>query len=280
MNFVDLRGASLVSCVTVDDTAYANTQWTQKGINTTFSLNCSSLPPTPSPIPVYIASSQFKSNVLSNNSINLNGDTVITVAEAKAFTGFLNISNLGIGTLKGLEYFTNLTGLECSFNDIDSIDISANTKLTYFKAYSNKLVFLNAANSNNENITVFDASKNKSLPCIEVDDTAYANAVFKKDATVSFSTDCSSIVGLPVEWATKTNVSIYPNPANSVVFVKGLNNSDVSYTVLNMHGQFLLTGKLSGIEGSINVEELDAGSYFIKFSFNAQPQIESLVITK
>ncbi|MBR4828553.1 MAG: leucine-rich repeat domain-containing protein [Muribaculaceae bacterium] len=51
----------------------------------------------------------------------------------------LDLYNKGISDMKGVEYFTNLTYLMCFGNNLTSIDVSANTKLTCLNLGSNKL---------------------------------------------------------------------------------------------------------------------------------------------
>ncbi len=48
-----------------------------------------------------------------------------------------------ISNLKGIEYFTQLTYLDCSYNDLTSLDVYALTKLTRLYCYSNALTSLN-----------------------------------------------------------------------------------------------------------------------------------------
>ncbi|MBK8846086.1 MAG: hypothetical protein IPO27_05700 [Bacteroidetes bacterium] len=56
-------------------------------------------------------------NSLANNAINTNADGEIPMlSEAAAYTGTINIANLGISDLTGIEAFVNLTNLDCSNN--------------------------------------------------------------------------------------------------------------------------------------------------------------------
>jgi Leucine-rich repeat (LRR) protein len=62
--------------------------------------------------------------------INTNGDDEIQVSEAEAYDGTIDVDNQGIADMTGLEAFVNLTRLECSYNQLTSLDVSANTALT------------------------------------------------------------------------------------------------------------------------------------------------------
>ena len=53
-------------------------------------------------------------------------------------TGFYYMTNKGISNLQGIEYFTNLTYLDCSNNNLSSLNLSALTKLnTLYCSYNN-----------------------------------------------------------------------------------------------------------------------------------------------
>ena len=62
----------------------------------------------------------------------------ITTAQLNARTE-LEVNNKSISNMKGVEYFTQLTSLSCYGNNLTTIDVSSNTKLTYLNVYNNKL---------------------------------------------------------------------------------------------------------------------------------------------
>lgn len=78
---------------------------------------------------VNIPDANFKAYLIGNPAINTNGDNEIQVSEATAFNGEINVSNKGIWLLSGIEYFTEITGLDCSLNVIQQLDLSNNKKL-------------------------------------------------------------------------------------------------------------------------------------------------------
>ena len=71
----------------------------------------------------------FKNALVSNPLVNTNNDSEITIQEASAFSGGLNVSNQGIYNLSGIEYFTALTSFICSSNCITNLNFSQNTNL-------------------------------------------------------------------------------------------------------------------------------------------------------
>ena len=66
-------------------------------------------------------------------------DRVLTDAEIESITS-LTVGSKNIQNLKGIEYFTALTSLACQKNQLTSLDVSKNTKLTKLYCYSNQIV--------------------------------------------------------------------------------------------------------------------------------------------
>ena len=120
---------------------------------------------------VTIPDNAFKQVLLSNSSINTNSDSEIQVSEAESFTGNLNLYNLGIEDLTGIERFVNLKGLNASNNNITSIDVSLNTELETLGLNVNNLSTLDVTNNvkltslhfEDNTISSIDLSKNTLL---------------------------------------------------------------------------------------------------------------------
>jgi surface protein len=123
-NFVEFKitGNPNLTCVTVDDIAFAEANFTDIDETTNFSTDCNV---------VDIPDDNFKDALLANTSINTNEDAFIQVAEAEAFNASLNVANSSIADLTGIEAFVNITALNASGNTaISSLDLSNNTELT------------------------------------------------------------------------------------------------------------------------------------------------------
>ena len=69
----------------------------------------------------------------------------ITTAQLNARTE-LEVNNKSISNMKGVEYFTQLTRLSCYGNNLTTIDVSSNTKLTYLNVFRNKLTSITGLN--------------------------------------------------------------------------------------------------------------------------------------
>ena len=83
----------------------------------------------------------------------------------------IEISNSGCTSLQGLKYFSKLTDLFCSDNNLTELDVSENPELGQLICYNNSLTSLNlnkntklrSLNCNNNKLTVLDLRENKSL---------------------------------------------------------------------------------------------------------------------
>jgi len=86
---------------------------------------------------VNIPNAIFKAALVGDTSINTNMDNEIQVSEASVFNGAINVSGLGITNLTGIEAFVLLDSLDCSFNAIDTLNLSSNTALRYLDCSNN-----------------------------------------------------------------------------------------------------------------------------------------------
>ena len=99
-----------------------------------------------------------------------NSDGILSKAECSNVT-YINVEKSNITSLKGVEYFSNLTKLICNGNNLTSLDLSKNTILGVVYCYDNQLTSLNiGANEKmyqiscfNNKLTKLDVSKCPNL---------------------------------------------------------------------------------------------------------------------
>jgi hypothetical protein len=133
---------------------------------------------------VNIPDANFKAALVGNASINTNMDAEIQISEAAAYTGAIHVSQLGITDLTGIAAFVLLDSLDCSYNQIAGLDVSANIGLTYLDC-SGALVFFP---SNLSSINVTGLNNLTYLDC-------GANILMSLDVSTNTSLnylDCSS----------------------------------------------------------------------------------------
>ena len=97
-------------------------------------------------------------------------DGVLTEEEIAGVT-FIDVSEKNIASLKGIEYFTALTQLDCYENQLTSLDVSKNTVLTWLSCDNNQLTSLDVSKNTalmgltcgGNQLTLLDVSKNTAL---------------------------------------------------------------------------------------------------------------------
>ena len=101
---------------------------------------------------VAINAANFPDEIFRNyvsTSFDKNSDSTLSDTEIASVTN-IDVSDKGISSLNGIEYFTALTSLSCPYNQLTTLDVSKNTALTGLYCYENKL-------------TALDLSKNTAL---------------------------------------------------------------------------------------------------------------------
>jgi len=123
---------------------------------------------------VNIPDANFKAYLVGNTAINTNGDSEISVAEAQAFSGemaYIVCQDKNISDLTGIEAFVNLKYLDCSDNQITSLDVSSNTALQMLYCMNNQITSLDVSsntalkvlNCSYNQLTSLDVSNNTNL---------------------------------------------------------------------------------------------------------------------
>ena len=99
---------------------------------------------------------KFRDYVSRNFDGNKKG--YLTKTELDSVTK-IDIRHQSVSDLKGIEHFKNLTELDCSYNNLTSLDVSNNTKLEKLHCHNNQLEGLDL--SKNTKLTALGCSDNK-----------------------------------------------------------------------------------------------------------------------
>ena len=121
-------------------------------------------------------------------------DGVLTDAEIAGITA-IDVLDKNIADLTGIEYFTAITYLDCSSNQLTALDVSHNTALTYLACGSNPLDSLDVSHNTaltslqcfNSQLTALDLSHNSALSLIVCSDNQI-NAVNMEALVASLPT--------------------------------------------------------------------------------------------
>ena len=101
--------------------------------------------------------------------------------------GVFNLSGKNISNLKGIEYFTNLSSLNISNNNLTSVDLSHNTNLEDLYCSNNQLTALNLTNLSN--LEILDCSNNK-LTTLSVSGKSYLKTLNCSNNTLLTTLNC------------------------------------------------------------------------------------------
>ena len=124
------------------------------------------------PCVVSIPDANFKDALLSHNPvIDTNEDGEIQCDEAAAYSDILSLQFSDIEDLTGIEAFVNVPYINCSGNQLTSLDVSQNVALTRLDCNNNQLTTIDVSNNTvlqalycGENLmTQVDVSSNTAL---------------------------------------------------------------------------------------------------------------------
>ncbi|RED96643.1 T9SS type A sorting domain-containing protein [Marinoscillum furvescens] len=273
--------ANELTCIDVSNVSHAEENWqnhVDPGVS--FKSFCNGAI-------VNIPDQNFKDALLAISELNTNQDSEIQVSEAEAFSGQINVNSADIADLTGIEHFTALTDLRihnnqlqtldlsantalkqlhCQKNSLTSLDISANPNIKKLRCFQNSLSTLNVQNGNNENFHLFQATEN-NLSCVQVDDVAYAENNWQDDVDqgVVFDTDCSSgsTSRMAKSQQAQPKALAYPNPFDTYLTIRLGETQEKSGRVTVRE---MTTGKLVAPKVS------SSSSGLLKLDFSAHPQ--------
>ncbi len=199
--------------------------------------------------------------------IDLGHDSVLdgTVqASTVALIDSLDVSNKNISNLTGINSFTNLVKLDCSYNSLSELNLSQNLAIDFVICNDNLLKVLNLRNGNAENQEQIIADNNPFLTCISVNDVSTANYYlpyhnsgmppsWRKDEIANFAQTCSTstLTYVPGDIFEQYLIN---NGYDDVLDDYVLTTNIESIEVLDLSGVDF--GEVRGIEDFIGLESL------------------------
>jgi hypothetical protein len=87
----------------------------------------------------------FRAWLLDGRNINDSGADAVLTSDEIADITIINVNDKGIADLTGIQYFTALTFLNCSNNQLAFLDLSGLASLTYLDCYNNQLTSLDVS---------------------------------------------------------------------------------------------------------------------------------------
>ncbi len=127
------------------------------------------------------------------NNISGASDGWLTDAEI-ARVAYIDCSSKSIASLKGIEFFTALTKLDCNSNQLRTLDVSKNTALTSLYCRGNQLTSLDVSkntaltylNCGGNQLTSLDVSKNTALTSLYCFGNQLTNLDVSKNTALTY----------------------------------------------------------------------------------------------
>jgi len=281
ISYLNIMSNEFLYCVEVDDPIQAleRTNWFRNGA-TSYSDNCDSFGDKMT----YVPDDNFEQMLISSG-LDYPGLNDSVPTDAIKFLKWLDVGSSNISDLTGIEAFVSLEDLRCSYNEIETLelssnlnlksincdhnkltqlDLSLNSKLKFLYANNNLLTNINLQNGNNKNMVV-NLLENPLLTCIQVDDpiASYENPNWYKSQCTGYSEDC-------------TNFKMQMTYIHDDLFEKALISRGIDCGELNDSVPTLAIDKiemldlsglgitdLTGIEDFKNLKELNCQSNYL-----------------
>ncbi|MBC8042434.1 MAG: T9SS type A sorting domain-containing protein, partial [Rhizobacter sp.] len=217
-------------------------------------------------LPPNVPDANFRERLSTTYGITFDANNNITNLPVAAALTVMDVSSRSINSLAGIEAFTGLTSLDCSINQLTSLNVSANSLLTNLNCAANILTSLNVLentaltqlNCQLNALTSLDISRDSLLTTINISNNPLLTSVlvwvlpFPPPSVTSFdatgtpatyalgTSSAEDISIAPREFALKQN---YPNPFNpaTTISYQLSTNSDVKLKIYDMLGREVAT---------------------------------------
>lgn len=231
-----------LTCIEVDDVLWSMANWLAPSNidnGASFSIGCDCT--------VTIPDANFKSYLVGNTAININGDTEIQCSEASTFTGIIDCNYNNIADLTGIESFVALTELICSFNSLTSLDVTQNPELTLLRC-------------NDNSISSIDISQNLVLTSINFKENDFTDLDFSLHPLIhTVNCNNNSLISLNVANGNNVNFlggaffNVTNNPNLTCIQVDDVAYSTTNWTNIDAASSFSLN-----CNGGVGINELDS----------------------
>jgi len=163
---------------------------------------------------------------------------------------------------------TTLVYLDCRSNQLSSLDISTNTALEGINCSENYLISLDLS----KNTRLGSGDEEWQLINICMNPTLYKVCVwtlpfpptnvkisYQGSPNVDFTTECST----GIEESSASVLSVYPNPANSLITIELDKTDQYSIEIVSLSGQLIFRSKMEGGLKQIDLSPFSNGIYFV-----------------
>jgi PKD repeat protein len=183
-------------------------------------------------------------------------------------------------TTEGINVITlqMITGLGCSFEAVSSINISEGPEASFESTViqnTTEVSFNSTSTVANGTITSYSWNFGDGSALSTEEDPTHefpSSGPYQVTLTATSDIGCSDAVTITVdvpvsidEQASKVEIGVFPNPAESMVFLQS--DRDLNYRLVDESGRLIDQDKISASkQKSLNIRELAAGVYYFTFS--------------
>ena len=264
---------------------------------------------------IYIDSRTFPDPVFRqyvSDTYDTEGAGYVTAEQLAAVSG-LYLSGKGISSLKGIEYFTGITTLNCQKNSISTLDLSANTKLSTLNCYNNNITALNISGCSaitalycyNNDLTALDVSGCSALTTLNCSANNIA-ALNLSANTALLDLDCSGNALSALDLSACANLKYLACSANNIAKLNLAANTklvsldgsqsiadsaywdgdELKYDLTKLMGSAdlaqvssLTGGQLDSSTGIISLTAPESGSVSLSYVYDTKAEISIPTIT-
>ncbi len=211
-----------------------------------------------------------------NNIACLEGETVPTSDIGNYLHYAINFENTGTDVAENIVVRTEIDPAQY---DINSLQLLATSHNAYIRQTGNTIEFifqnLNLDTGGHGNILLKIRSKNN----LGTGDTV------SKKADIFFDYNVPVVTGLAVttfqalnaqDFETDNTISVYPNPAQSIINVKAKSNIN-SVQLYDVQGRLLQTQLTDQPNTSVDISGKTAGVYFLKITSEAGTKVQKII---
>ncbi len=224
MNPISIQGGTNL-CVLVDDVSFSTANWTDVPSSSIFNDTYCRYTAIPD--------ANFEAALEALGYDDISGDGQVPTALIETITS-LDVVYKSISDLTGIEDFTALTYLDCSFNSLTSIDLSNNIALDELNIESNNLSTIDIGNLTSltilragyNDIQVIDLSNNTSLNYLTIRDNTNLNSLDISQNTLLTHIEASNCMLTSLDISNQSSLQtiiLYNNELTTIDFSNNLN---------------------------------------------------------
>jgi len=257
--FFAVSNPSLI-CITVDDVAYATTNFTIVDAGVAFSLNCTAREAALTEI------LEDSNSTGGANNVNATPVTVTQLMAIDGLTGIVPANEAGYQeTIAAETGFSNLPTVA----EVQAIIDEVNAVVT---------IVTNSNDPADGNPSITDLTNVGIISAILANEAAYevviANEVPAPDTLAELQAVIDNVnLTLSVEDFNIDTILIYPNPSNSIITVKGLSDFR-AITIYDLLGKEILESNTA----TINISNFKAGMYLLKIETDQAKSIKRFIV--